>query len=137
MWAALIKETNVKLTVLTTLLLLGMLILMPPRAVAADLCELGCLQDSLPVLIPHSTSFEFDEASIPSGHTGLSGMDQETEVIEFKQGDDQVVRKRPGTSCNPSGLVCTGVRVEEDEDDGSRTLVVSVSVDIAPSGSED
>ena len=50
-------------------------------------------------------------------------LDSETEVIEFKQSNDQVVRKHPGTSCTASGLVCTEVRVEAE------ALVISVIVD--------
>ena len=37
-----------------------------------------------------------DSKTIVGGFKGLSGMDSETEVIEFKQGNDSVVRKKPG-----------------------------------------
>lgn len=37
-----------------------------------------------------------DTATIIGGFKTVSGMDSETEVIEFKQGNDMVVRKKPG-----------------------------------------
>jgi phage tail-like protein len=37
-----------------------------------------------------------DSKTIVGGFKGMSGMDSETEVIEFKQGNDRVVRKKPG-----------------------------------------
>lgn len=37
-----------------------------------------------------------DSKTIVGGFKSVSGMDSETEVIEFKQGNDRVVRKKPG-----------------------------------------
>jgi len=37
-----------------------------------------------------------DAKIIVGGFKSVSGMDSETEVIEFKQGNDKVVRKKPG-----------------------------------------
>ena len=37
-----------------------------------------------------------DIKTIVGGFKSVSGMDSETEVIEFKQGNDSVVRKKPG-----------------------------------------
>jgi phage tail-like protein len=37
-----------------------------------------------------------DQKTIVGGFKTMSGMDSETEVIEFKQGNDKVVRKKPG-----------------------------------------
>ena len=37
-----------------------------------------------------------DVKTIVGGFKTVSGMDSETEVIEFKQGNDAVVRKKPG-----------------------------------------
>jgi phage tail-like protein len=37
-----------------------------------------------------------DQKTIIGGFKSMSGMDSETEVIEFKQGNDRVVRKKPG-----------------------------------------
>jgi phage tail-like protein len=37
-----------------------------------------------------------DSKTIVGGFKTLSGMDSETEVVEFKQGNDKVVRKKPG-----------------------------------------
>ncbi|TNE90776.1 MAG: phage tail protein [Deltaproteobacteria bacterium] len=37
-----------------------------------------------------------DAKTIVGGFKSVSGMDSETEVIEFKQGNDRVVRKKPG-----------------------------------------
>ena len=68
---------------------------------------------------------EFDDSS--SGFKQLTGMDSETEVVEFKEGNDQVVRKHPGTSCTASGgLVCTDIGAEAE------ALVISVKVDFTP-----
>jgi phage tail-like protein len=37
-----------------------------------------------------------DQKTIVGGFKSLSGMTSETEVIEFKQGNDRVIRKKPG-----------------------------------------
>ena len=37
-----------------------------------------------------------DTKVIIGGFKSISGMDSETEIIEFKQGNDKVVRKKPG-----------------------------------------
>ena len=37
-----------------------------------------------------------DNKTIVGGFKSLAGMDSETEVVEFKQGNDKVVRKKPG-----------------------------------------
>jgi len=37
-----------------------------------------------------------DQKTITGGFKAMSGADSETEVIEFKQGNDLVVRKKPG-----------------------------------------
>ena len=37
-----------------------------------------------------------DAKTIVGGFKTVSGMDSETEIIEFKQGNDRVVRKKPG-----------------------------------------
>ena len=37
-----------------------------------------------------------DAKTIVGGFKSMSGMDSETEVVEFKQGNDKVVRKKPG-----------------------------------------
>ena len=37
-----------------------------------------------------------DSKTIVGGFKSLSGMDSETEIVEFKQGNDKVVRKKPG-----------------------------------------
>ena len=37
-----------------------------------------------------------DTKTIVGGFKTVSGMDSETEVVEFKQGNDKVVRKKPG-----------------------------------------
>ena len=37
-----------------------------------------------------------ESTTIIGGFKSMSGMDSETEVIEFKQGNDMVVRKKPG-----------------------------------------
>ena len=37
-----------------------------------------------------------DSKVIVGGFKAVSGMDSETEIVEFKQGNDKVVRKKPG-----------------------------------------
>jgi len=37
-----------------------------------------------------------DSKTIVGGFKSVTGMDSETEIIEFKQGNDKVVRKKPG-----------------------------------------
>ncbi len=37
-----------------------------------------------------------DTKTVVGGFKSVSGMDSETEVVEFKQGNDKVVRKKPG-----------------------------------------
>ena len=37
-----------------------------------------------------------DSKTIVGGFKSVSGMDSETEIVEFKQGNDKVVRKKPG-----------------------------------------
>ena len=37
-----------------------------------------------------------DAKTIVGGFKAVSGMDSETEIVEFKQGNDKVVRKKPG-----------------------------------------
>ena len=37
-----------------------------------------------------------DNKIIVGGFKSVSGMDSETEIVEFKQGNDMVVRKKPG-----------------------------------------
>ena len=37
-----------------------------------------------------------DQKTIIGGFKKMSGMDSETEIVEFKQGNDMIVRKKPG-----------------------------------------
>ena len=37
-----------------------------------------------------------DTKVVVGGFKSVSGMDSETEVVEFKQGNDEIVRKKPG-----------------------------------------
>ena len=39
---------------------------------------------------------DLDTKVVVGGFKTVSGMDSETEVVEFKQGNDRVVRKKPG-----------------------------------------
>ena len=42
------------------------------------------------------TGITQDNKIIIGGFKSMSGMDSETEIVEFKQGNDKVVRKKPG-----------------------------------------
>jgi phage tail-like protein len=42
------------------------------------------------------TGVNDDTKVVVGGFKSVSGMDSETEVVEFKQGNDKVVRKKPG-----------------------------------------
>ena len=46
-----------------------------------------------------------DSKTIIGGFKSVSGMDSETEVIEFKQGNDHVIRKKPGRTEYQRGIV--------------------------------
>jgi len=48
-----------------------------------------------------------DNKIIVGGFKSMSGMDSETEIIEFKQGNDTVVRKKPGRTTY-ANIVKTG-----------------------------
>ena len=58
-----------------------------------------CLQKNCLVLITSSLEIQGinnDNKIIVGGFKSVSGMDSETEIVEFKQGNDMVVRKKPG-----------------------------------------
>ena len=61
-----------------------------------------------------------DSKTIVGGFKTVSGMDSETEIIEFKQGNDRVVRKKPGrttyanislVATRPQMISGSGVRI--------------------------
>ena len=55
-----------------------------------------------------------DSKTIVGGFKTVSGMDSETEVIEFKQGNDRVVRKKPGRTTYANIVLERGYTATDD-----------------------
>jgi phage tail-like protein len=55
-----------------------------------------------------------DQKTIVGGFKSMSGMTSETEVIEFKQGNDMVVRKKPGRTTYANIVLECGYVVLDD-----------------------
>ncbi len=55
-----------------------------------------------------------DNKIIVGGFKSMSGMDSETEVIEFKQGNDTVVRKKPGRTTYANIVLERGYTATDD-----------------------
>ena len=55
-----------------------------------------------------------DTKVIVGGFKSVSGMDSETEVIEFKQGNDTVVRKKPGRTTYANIVLERGYTATDD-----------------------
>jgi len=55
-----------------------------------------------------------DTRVIVGGFKAVSGMDSETEVIEFKQGNDMVVRKKPGRTTYANIVLERGYTATDD-----------------------
>ncbi len=55
-----------------------------------------------------------DNKVIVGGFKSVSGMDSETEVIEFKQGNDMVVRKKPGRTTYANIVLERGYTATDD-----------------------
>jgi phage tail-like protein len=55
-----------------------------------------------------------DARQIVGGFKTVSGMDSETEVIEFKQGNDMVVRKKPGRTTFANIVLERGYTATDD-----------------------
>jgi phage tail-like protein len=55
-----------------------------------------------------------DAKIIVGGFKSMSGMDSETEVIEFKQGNDLVVRKKPGRTTYANIVLERGYTATDD-----------------------
>ena len=55
-----------------------------------------------------------DNKIIVGGFKSVSGMDSETEVIEFKQGNDKVVRKKPGRTTYSNIVLERGYTATDD-----------------------
>jgi phage tail-like protein len=60
------------------------------------------------------TGITADSKIIVGGFKSLSGMDSETEVIEFKQGNDKVVRKKPGRTTYANIVLERGYTATDD-----------------------
>ena len=55
-----------------------------------------------------------DTKIIVGGFKSVSGMDSETEVVEFKQGNDMVVRKKPGRTTYSNIVLERGYTATDD-----------------------
>ena len=55
-----------------------------------------------------------DTKVIVGGFKSVSGMDSETEIIEFKQGNDRVVRKKPGRTTYSNIVLERGYTATDD-----------------------
>ncbi len=55
-----------------------------------------------------------DNKVIVGGFKSVSGMDSETEVVEFKQGNDLVVRKKPGRTTYANIVLERGYTATDD-----------------------
>ncbi len=55
-----------------------------------------------------------DARVIVGGFKSVSGMDSETEIIEFKQGNDMVVRKKPGRTTYANIVLERGYTATDD-----------------------
>jgi len=55
-----------------------------------------------------------DQKTIIGGFKTMSGMDSETEIIEFKQGNDKVVRKKPGRTTYANIVLERGFTASND-----------------------
>ena len=55
-----------------------------------------------------------DNKTIIGGFKSVSGMDSETEVIEFKQGNDIVIRKKPGRTTYNNIVLERGFTATDD-----------------------
>jgi phage tail-like protein len=60
------------------------------------------------------TGITQDSKIIIGGFKSLSGMDSETEIIEFKQGNDKVVRKKPGRTTYANIVLERGYTATDD-----------------------
>lgn len=55
-----------------------------------------------------------DTRVIVGGFKSVSGMDSETEIVEFKQGNDKVVRKKPGRTTYANIVLERGYTATDD-----------------------
>ena len=55
-----------------------------------------------------------DQQTIIGGFRAMKGMDSETEIIEFKQGNDKVVRKKPGRTTYANIVLERGYTATDD-----------------------
>lgn len=55
-----------------------------------------------------------DNKIIVGGFKSLSGMDSETEIVEFKQGNDTIVRKKPGRTTYANIVLERGYTATDD-----------------------
>ena len=55
-----------------------------------------------------------DTSTIVGGFKSVTGMDSKTEIIEFKQGNDRVVRKKPGRTTYSNIVLERGFTATDD-----------------------
>lgn len=55
-----------------------------------------------------------DNKIIVGGFKSMSGMDSETEIVEFKQGNDTIVRKKPGRTTYANIVLERGYTATDD-----------------------
>ena len=55
-----------------------------------------------------------DNKIIVGGFKSVTGMDSETEIVEFKQGNDMVVRKKPGRTTYANIVLERGYTATDD-----------------------
>lgn len=55
-----------------------------------------------------------DTRVIVGGFKSVSGMDSETEIVEFKQGNDKIVRKKPGRTTYSNIVLERGYTATDD-----------------------
>jgi len=55
-----------------------------------------------------------DNKVVVGGFKSISGMDSETEIVEFKQGNDMIVRKKPGRTTYANIVLERGYTATDD-----------------------
>ena len=55
-----------------------------------------------------------DQRTLVGGFKSMSGMDSSTEIIEFKQGNDMIVRKKPGRTTYSNIVLERGYTATDD-----------------------
>ena len=59
-------------------------------------------------------SYVTENKVVVGGFKSVSGMDSETEIVEFKQGNDMIVRKKPGRTTYSNSVLERGYTATDD-----------------------